>query len=72
MASNIHVEQPIPPSIPLVYTIAGCSEHSGRYEASNILVDRPMEQASRWSGAHQMPNAKQWMLLRLEKLTILS
>ena len=70
MALSIHVEQHIPPSIPLVYTIAGCSEHSGSYEASNILVDRPMDQASRWSGTHQMPN-KQWMLLRLEKLSVL-
>lgn len=71
MTSAIHVEQPMPPSTPLVYTIAGCSEHSGLYEASNILVDRPSDQASRWSGAHQMPNAKQWILLQLETLGIL-
>lgn len=65
-------ESPIPPSTPLAYTIAGCSEHSGNYYASNIIIDRPTDPASRWSGAHHVPNVKQWMLLRLENLCVLS
>ncbi|KAH8107718.1 Muskelin N-terminus-domain-containing protein [Cristinia sonorae] len=58
-------------SLPLTYTIAGCSEHSGRYVAENILVDNPMDQGSRWSGAYQASNIKQWMLLKLDTLCIL-
>lgn len=58
-------------SVPLTYTIAQCSASSGRYVAENILVDNPMDQGSRWSGAHQ-GNAKQWILLRLESLAVLS
>ncbi|TCD65352.1 hypothetical protein EIP91_002791 [Steccherinum ochraceum] len=61
-----------PPIIPLTYTIAGCSEHSGRYVAENILLDNPLDQASRWSGAYQASNIKQWMLLELSQLSILS
>ncbi|KAL6298386.1 Muskelin N-terminus-domain-containing protein [Sparassis latifolia] len=60
-----------PPTITLPFSIAGCSEHSGRYVAENILVDKPSDQASRWSGAHQSPNVKQWILLRLDGLSIL-
>lgn len=65
-------ESPLPPSTLLTYSIARCSEHSGKYHASNIIVDRPMDHTSRWSGAHQNPNAKQWVLLRLENLSVLS
>ncbi|VDC07695.1 unnamed protein product [Peniophora sp. CBMAI 1063] len=50
----------------LIYTIAGCSEHSSRYVADNILVDNPKDQSSRWSGLHEDPHVKQWLLLRLE------
>ncbi|KAF8893559.1 Muskelin N-terminus-domain-containing protein [Infundibulicybe gibba] len=57
-------------SVPLVYTIAKCSAHSGRYSAENILIDNPMDQNSRWSGAYQ-GSATQWLLLRLETLSIL-
>jgi len=61
-----------PAPIPLVYTIAGCSEHSGAYVAENILVDSPLDTASRWSGAYQSSSdVEQWMLLRLADLTIL-
>lgn len=52
------------------YTIAGCSEHSGNYVADNIKVDRPHDQASRWSGAQQAPSMKQWILLRLDTLAV--
>ncbi|KZT10880.1 uncharacterized protein LAESUDRAFT_643350 [Laetiporus sulphureus 93-53] len=55
----------------LKYSIAGCSEHSGRYIAENILEDKPMDQTSRWSGAHQSPNVTQWVLLRLDDLAVL-
>ncbi|KAH0828146.1 hypothetical protein J3R83DRAFT_3836 [Lanmaoa asiatica] len=54
------------------YSIAGCSEHSGHYVAENILVDRPQDQSSRWSGAQQPPSMRQWILLRLETLGIVS
>ncbi|OCH88092.1 hypothetical protein OBBRIDRAFT_780673 [Obba rivulosa] len=60
-----------PPVVPIKYTIASCSEHSGRYVAENVLVDSPTDQGSRWSGAYQTPNAKQWMLLRTESLCVL-
>ncbi|KAI6021604.1 Muskelin N-terminus-domain-containing protein [Pisolithus microcarpus] len=52
------------------YTIASCSEHSGNYVADNIKVDRPLDQASRWSGAQQAPSMKQWILLRLDTLAV--
>ncbi|KAH7925639.1 hypothetical protein BV22DRAFT_1119428 [Leucogyrophana mollusca] len=62
------------PTVPIPYTIAGCSEHSGKYVAENIMVDAPMDQASRWSGAQQVPGAgggaKQWMLLKLEEQSV--
>ncbi|KII92652.1 hypothetical protein PLICRDRAFT_480069 [Plicaturopsis crispa FD-325 SS-3] len=60
-----------PPSTTLLYTIADCSDHSGKYVAQNIMVDAPADQTSRWSGTHQVPSAKQWVLLRLENLSIL-
>lgn len=55
----------------LTYTIADSTPHSGRYAPENILVDKPQEQSSRWSGAHQ-GKGKQWILLRLETPAILS
>lgn len=61
-----------PETIPLIYTIAGCSEHSGRYNPENIMVDNPQDQNSRWSGAYQAFNSKQWVLLRLDQLCLLS
>ena len=64
--------KPEPPSVRITYAIAGCSEHSGRYEAANIMIDDPMDQSSRWSGAHHVPGVRQWMLLRLETLAVLS
>ncbi|KAF8228848.1 Muskelin, partial [Tricholoma matsutake] len=57
-------------SVALPYTISQCSAHSGRYIAENILVDSPMDQSSRWSGAYP-GNAKQWIILRLETLVVL-
>ncbi|KAG9309267.1 hypothetical protein JVU11DRAFT_10751 [Chiua virens] len=63
---------PLPATESIAYTIAGCSEHSGHYVADNILVDRPQDQSSRWSGAQQPPSVKQWILLRLETLGVVS
>jgi hypothetical protein len=62
----------VPPPTKLTYTIEGCSEHSGHYVAQNILVDAPTDHFSRWSGIHQVPSVKQWILLKLESLSVLS
>ena len=59
-------------SVPLKYSIAAASEHSGAYVASNILRDEPADSTSRWSGASQIPHVKQWITLRLDKLAVLS
>ena len=61
----------VPPVLPLVYTIVSSSDHSGKYVAENILVDSPMDQGSRWSGAYQASNQKQWVVLKLDRLSIL-
>ena len=58
-------------SVPLTYSIADCSAHSGRYVAENILVDKSGDQSSRWSGAYQ-GYAKQWILLQLDNPAVLS
>lgn len=58
--------------VPLKYSIAAASEHSGVYVASNILRDEPADSTSRWSGASQMPHVKQWVTLRLDNLAVLS
>ncbi|KAA1472915.1 hypothetical protein DENSPDRAFT_839309 [Dentipellis sp. KUC8613] len=54
----------------LTYSIAGCSEHSHRYVAENILHNSPLDQSSRWSGVNESPNVKQWLLLRLDSLSV--
>lgn len=59
-------------SVPLKYSIAAASEHSGAYVASNILRDEPADSTSRWSGASQIPHVKQWVTLRLDNLVVLS
>ena len=67
---------PLPDVVPVEYDIAGSSDHSGTYVAENVLVDRPRDQTSRWSGslatAGATANAKQWIRLRLRKLSVLS
>jgi hypothetical protein len=60
------------PSVPLKYSIAAASEHSGVYVAPNILRDEPADSTSRWSGASQIPHVKQWVTLRLDNLAVLS
>jgi len=35
------------------------------------MVDKPQEQSSRWSGALQGNAADQWIILRLESLSVL-
>lgn len=55
----------------LSYTIAGCSEHSNRFVAENIIVDLPADPNSRWSGLHENPSIKQWILLRLDTLSVI-
>lgn len=62
----------VPPTVTLAYNIAGCSEHSGRYVAENIMIDSPKDQTSRWSGAHQTSEVQQWILLRLDSIAIIS
>ena len=59
-------------SVPLKYSVAAASEHSGAYVASNILRDEPADSTSRWSGASQIPHVKQWVTLRLDNLVVLS
>jgi Muskelin N-terminus len=54
----------------LTYTIAGGSDHSHRYAPENILVDMPKDQASRWTGVNEGPSVKQWLLLRLDSLSV--
>ena len=72
MSLSASTTSTLPTTEPIPYTISGCSEHSGHYVAENILVDRPQDQSSRWSGAQQPPSVKQWILLRLESLGIVS
>ena len=55
----------------LSYAIAGCSEHSNRFVAENIMVDLPSDPNSRWSGLHENPSIKQWILLRLDTLSVI-
>ena len=55
----------------LSYTIAGCSEHSNRYVAENIMDDSPKDPNSRWSGQHESPSIKQWILLQLDELCVI-
>ncbi|THH12462.1 hypothetical protein EW146_g7673 [Bondarzewia mesenterica] len=54
----------------LTYTIAGASESSHRYVPENVLVNAPDDQSSRWSGVHEGSNVKQWLLLKLESLSV--
>lgn len=61
-----------PSSVPLTYTVAQSTPHSGKYGPEHILADKPSDQASRWSGAYQGNNAKQWILLKLDQMSILS
>ncbi|KAG0701286.1 Muskelin N-terminus-domain-containing protein [Suillus ampliporus] len=60
----------MPPAQAMTYSIAGCSEHSGNYVPENIQVDMPQDPSSRWSGAQQLPTAKQWIMLKLETLSV--
>ena len=68
---KFHLPMSRPASTPLTFTIEKSTPHSGKYVAENILIDKPQDQSSRWSGAF-LGSAKQWMLLRLESLAVLS
>uniref|UniRef100_A0A8H7Y6Q3 Muskelin N-terminal domain-containing protein n=1 Tax=Psilocybe cubensis TaxID=181762 RepID=A0A8H7Y6Q3_PSICU len=59
-----------PKIVPLKYTIASSTPHSGKYGPEHIIQDKPLDQASRWSGAFQ-GNTNQWIILRLESLVVL-
>ena len=61
----------VPLSVPLTYTIASSTPHSGKYVPENIMVDKPQDQSSRWSGAFQGNATDQWIILRLESLSVL-
>jgi hypothetical protein len=56
--------------VPLSYSIAASTPHSGPYRVENILVDNPTEQASRWSGGNVTEGTPQWLLLRLDTLAV--
>ena len=71
-----------PESLPLRLSIAGCSGFSASYAPDNVLVDRPNDQTSRWSGANtfggpgqsqtsdlvgQGVRERQWILLKLDQ-----
>ena len=73
-----------PETVSLEYSVQS-SPHSGRYEyilirgidsdslryaAHHIMIDDPMDQSSRWSGAFQ--GTRQWLLLELKSPAILS
>ncbi|KAF8907826.1 Muskelin N-terminus-domain-containing protein [Gymnopilus junonius] len=61
----------MPSVVPLTYTIASSTPHSGNYGPDNIMKDRPLEPSSRWSGAFQGNAHQQWIILRLESLAVL-
>ncbi|PIK57247.1 hypothetical protein BSL78_05817 [Apostichopus japonicus] len=52
----------------LQYTIHKCSSFSANYVPENILVDKPNDQASRWTSESNWP--PQHITLKLEKLSI--
>ncbi|KIJ49497.1 hypothetical protein M422DRAFT_59253 [Sphaerobolus stellatus SS14] len=58
-------------SVNLTYRIFKSTGHSGRYVPENIQVDNPMDQTSRWSGAHHSSGAKQWLILELKEPSII-
>ncbi|KAI5116499.1 hypothetical protein M0805_009924 [Coniferiporia weirii] len=65
-------DMPKPPSMQIKYSIAGCSEHSGRYVAENIKFDRPLDQSSRWSSAREIAvNGKSWILIEMDTVAVL-
>ena len=35
------------------------------------MVDAPKDPNSRWSGQHESPSTKQWILLRLDELSVI-
>jgi len=35
------------------------------------MVDAPTDPNSRWSGQHESPSIKQWILLRLDTLSVI-
>ncbi|KAI9459094.1 Muskelin N-terminus-domain-containing protein [Russula earlei] len=37
----------------------------------NIMIDAPTDPNSRWSGQHENPSVKQWILLRLDALSVI-
>lgn len=71
-----------PDPAPLRLSVAGSSGHSASYAPENVLVDRPNDQTSRWSGANifagpgqsqasdlvgQGVRERQWILLKLDQ-----
>ncbi|CAH3026215.1 unnamed protein product [Porites evermanni] len=49
----------------LTYSIHKCSSHSSNYLPTNILVDKPNDQSSRWSSDSNSP--PQFLILKLDK-----
>ncbi|THH00239.1 hypothetical protein EW145_g7119 [Phellinidium pouzarii] len=68
----IRLDMPKPSSVQIKYSIAGCSEHSGRYVADNIKYDRPLDQSSRWSSSKDNAvNGKSWILIEMDTVAVL-
>ncbi|KAG8720213.1 Muskelin 1, intracellular mediator containing kelch motif [Ceratobasidium sp. 394] len=63
----------LPPSVPLLYTIEGCSSYSSKYTPDNILIDRPEDANSRWT-TERIPNPdvkeSHWVMLRLDQMSV--
>ena len=67
VAPRLHAALPGPLQV-LSYDVHSWSSYSTGYHPRNILVDRPLDQGSRWSSATNNPN--QYLVVRLEKLSI--
>ncbi|KAG8965709.1 Muskelin 1, intracellular mediator containing kelch motif [Tulasnella sp. 419] len=56
------------------YTIEACSSHTNQHCPENILVNKPNDLSSRWSGIHHAASEgfqrSQWILLKLDTLAI--
>jgi hypothetical protein len=55
--------------VSLPYSISKYSSYSASYYPNNIIVDNPLEQASRWSSSINDQN--QFLILKLQDLSVL-
>ncbi|KAF5383443.1 hypothetical protein D9757_006088 [Collybiopsis confluens] len=59
------------PSAEAHYTVVGCSSFSNHFFPENILIDDPSNSKSRWTTGVQRSENGHWIMLALEKLSIL-